>query len=78
MAMEQSHTGKVTWRSPSNIALVKYWGKKGFQFPANASLSMTLSRSYTETSMAFSPAAGKGGFQFYFDGKLNERQPVRS
>lgn len=20
--------GKVTWQSPSNIALVKYWGKK--------------------------------------------------
>ncbi|MFP4471584.1 MAG: diphosphomevalonate decarboxylase [Bacteroidales bacterium] len=70
--MEKSHTGKVTWRSPSNIALVKYWGKKGFQLPANASLSMTLNRSYTETSVAFSPAAGKGSFEFYFDGKQNE------
>ena len=23
--------GKVGWASPSNIALVKYWGKKGIE-----------------------------------------------
>lgn len=38
--------------SPSNIAFVKYWGKKDsqWQWPANPSLSMTLSNSKTETS----------------------------
>lgn len=39
------------WRSPSNIALIKYWGKKEGQHPANASLSMTLSQAFTETSV---------------------------
>lgn len=42
------------WRSPSNIALVKYWGKKsgGIQLPANASISFTLSACYSETNVA--------------------------
>ena len=40
---------KAGWRSPSNIALIKYWGKKEGQIPANPSFSMTLSESYTET-----------------------------
>jgi hypothetical protein len=34
--------GRVEWRSPSNIALVKYWGKSGDQIPMNSSISMTL------------------------------------
>lgn len=46
-----------SWRSPSNIALVKYWGKKGHQLPANPSLSMTLKECYTETRVAFHPSA---------------------
>ncbi|MEW6136461.1 MAG: hypothetical protein AB1583_12200, partial [Bacteroidota bacterium] len=33
----------TTWECPSNIAIVKYWGKRGFQLPANPSLSFTLS-----------------------------------
>jgi diphosphomevalonate decarboxylase len=40
---------KVSWQSPSNIALVKYWGKKNGQFPINPSLSMTLERAVTQT-----------------------------
>ena len=34
--------GEITWRAPSNIALVKYWGKKEHQIPANPSISFTL------------------------------------
>ena len=34
---------KVKYEAPSNIALVKYWGKFGNQFPRNASVSFTLS-----------------------------------
>jgi mevalonate pyrophosphate decarboxylase len=30
-------SGKVTWSAPSNIALVKYWGKKKHQIPENPS-----------------------------------------
>jgi diphosphomevalonate decarboxylase len=37
------------WQSPSNIALVKYWGKKDGQVPLNPSLSMTLEKSVTQT-----------------------------
>ncbi len=46
-----------SWRSPANIALVKYWGKKGHQLPANPSLSMTLKECFTETKIQFRPAA---------------------
>lgn len=44
-----------TWKSPANIAFVKYWGKKGHQLPANPSLSMTLSQCTTTTKTTFSP-----------------------
>jgi diphosphomevalonate decarboxylase len=37
------------WESPSNIALIKYWGKKGMQLPMNPSISMTLKQSCTMT-----------------------------
>lgn len=43
------HSSK--WRSPSNIALVKYWGKYENQIPANPSLSFTLSNCHTETEV---------------------------
>jgi diphosphomevalonate decarboxylase len=39
----------VGWQSTSNIALVKYWGKKEGQLPVNPSLSMTLDQAYTQT-----------------------------
>ena len=41
----------VTWQCPSNIALVKYWGKKPGQLPASPSLSMTLNHAVTQTSV---------------------------
>lgn len=66
---------KVTWRSPSNIALVKYWGKKsGVQIPANPSISFTLDKCYSETSVALVEKEGKSKdiqLRFYFDGKAN-------
>jgi diphosphomevalonate decarboxylase len=45
--------GTVAWESPSNIALVKYWGKKEFQFPLNPSVSFTLSKAVTQTQIAY-------------------------
>jgi diphosphomevalonate decarboxylase len=42
---------EASWQSPSNIALVKYWGKTGNQIPINPSLSMTLHSSVTRTSI---------------------------
>jgi len=62
--------GKVGWQSPSNIALVKYWGKKGKQLPQNPSISFTLSECRSETFVDFEKAE-KFGFQFFFEGKEN-------
>ena len=62
--------GRVRWRSPSNIALVKYWGKKGKQLPQNPSISFTLSECRTETFVTFEKA-DRFGFSFYFEGKEN-------
>lgn len=51
--MAETNRGKFTWRCPSNIALVKYWGKHGEQMPNNPSLSITLHNAYTETSVEY-------------------------
>lgn len=63
---------KVAWRSPSNIALVKYWGKHGVQLPQNPSLSFTLQSSFTEMQVKFAEAKGLQ-IDFYFEGKENEK-----
>ena len=60
--------GKVGWASPSNIALVKYWGKKGKQIPQNPSISFTLSECRTETFVTFEKS-GSFGFSFFFEGQ---------
>jgi diphosphomevalonate decarboxylase len=67
------NSGKVAWRSPSNIALVKYWGKKGFQLPASPSVSMTLTNCYTETSVEYAVNTNSNGlaFSFLFQGEKN-------
>ncbi len=58
---------KVSWRCPSNIALVKYWGKRHFQLPENPSLSFSLKNSLTETSVEIIPG-GTGKINFSFEG----------
>lgn len=67
---QEGGSGMVRWRSPSNIALIKYWGKRSGQIPENPSISITISRSHTETQLRFSPAAGKEGnlTGFLFEG----------
>jgi len=47
---------KTKWSAPSNIALVKYWGKKGHQLPANPSVSLTLKNCLTFTEVEFTPS----------------------
>jgi diphosphomevalonate decarboxylase len=65
-------SGKTSWRSPSNIALVKYWGKKDIQLPMNPSISLTLNKSFTETSIEYSPAEKSFKLDFFFNDKRNE------
>jgi len=62
--------GVVRSIAPSNIALVKYWGKYGMQLPKNASISFTLSSCNTQTSLQYEKSAG-GGFEVevYLDGQ---------
>ncbi|WP_179021919.1 diphosphomevalonate/mevalonate 3,5-bisphosphate decarboxylase family protein [Winogradskyella forsetii] len=73
-------SGSVKWESPSNIALVKYWGKKDHQIPENPSISFTLSDCKTITEITFTkrdPSAvlkvtPSFDFDVYFEGKKNE------
>jgi diphosphomevalonate decarboxylase len=80
--------GSFSWSAPSNIALVKYWGKKENQIPANPSLSFTLNQCKTITTLSFakkhfdtsaSPSTGRlsvtdseFSFDLLFEGKPKE------
>ncbi len=63
--------GLVHWQSPSNIAIVKYWGKYGSQLPRNPSISFTLASARTETSLYYTrKASDQPGIdlEFSFEG----------
>ncbi len=63
--------GSFTWSSPSNIALVKYWGKKEHQIPANPSISFTLDACKTTTTIKFKKKIklnNSFSFDIYLDG----------
>ena len=70
-------SGEVTWQSPSNIALVKYWGKNENQIPANPSISFTLDNCHSTTTLKYSSKKGDNpthdyDFDFYFEGRSKE------
>ena len=66
--------GQVTWSSPSNIAIVKYWGKYGNQMPRNPSVSFTLSESKSITNVHYQESVtGKLSVRFFLDGIENEK-----
>jgi diphosphomevalonate decarboxylase len=66
--------GNFQWSAPSNIALVKYWGKKENQIPANPSISFTLNNCKTITKLAFAKKSDEAGhsFDLLFEGKPKE------
>ena len=70
-------SGSVAYSSPSNIALVKYWGKKANQIPANPSISFTLNNCKTLTTLKFEKKTTKGfSFEVFLDGIIqNEFKP---
>ena len=71
----QKNQGTVSWKSPSNIALIKYWGKKPHQIPANPSISFTLENCVTATSISFQKLDKKTSnfsFDLYFEGKSKD------
>ncbi|MNQ37167.1 hypothetical protein D3C85_507020 [compost metagenome] len=74
-------SGNFQWSAPSNIALVKYWGKKDNQIPANPSVSFTLNNCKTITKLAFAkkntstPVSASNdtfSFDLLFEGKPKE------
>lgn len=70
---------QIIKRSPSNIAIVKYWGKHGNQLPNNPSISFTLNNCYTETKITYKEtnsqflnfSDSQFYLEFYFEGKEN-------
>lgn len=71
--------GSVTVQAPSNIALVKYWGKHGRQLPRNPNASLTLTEARTVTTLEWTPRTAQtiseeglsgGGIslELYYDG----------
>lgn len=56
------------WKSPSNIALVKYWGKHGVQLPANPSISFSLDACCTQTKLRLG-AQREERISFQFEGE---------
>ena len=71
---ELVNKASFTWKTPSNIALVKYWGKSNPQIPKNASISFTLSTSHTKTRIDFSKKekSDKASFELYFEGEKKD------
>ena len=65
---------QIIKRSPSNIAIVKYWGKHGNQLPNNPSISFTLNNCFTETKVTYSQIENPNSIEmdFYFEGKENQ------
>ncbi len=57
----------ASWEAPSNIALVKYWGKKEVQLPANPSISLTLNSCRTITTVT--ARKGDHNFSILYDGE---------
>ncbi|GET24732.1 diphosphomevalonate decarboxylase [Prolixibacter sp. NT017] len=78
MADKKSDWKETTWVSPSNIALIKYWGKHGEQLPNNPSLSLTLKNSVTKTKLRYRrldepvPDSEDLKVAYWFDGERNE------
>ena len=60
---------KSQWRSPSNIALIKYWGKHGVQLPRNPSLSFTLSACHTDMKVTVETDKDESTLTVLYDGE---------
>ncbi len=67
---------QVKWRSPANIAIIKYWGKHGRQLPVNPSISLGLKKSHTDLEFTVFESASKNDkidFRFFFNGQRNDK-----
>ena len=65
--------GIAAYSAPSNIALVKYWGKKAHQIPANPSISFTLNNCKTTTVLKYEKKTSEGfSFDVFLEGVIQE------
>jgi len=65
--------GFEEWISPSNLAIIKYWGKHGIQLPQNPSISLTLSEAQTRTKLEwYYRAPDMPWIEFIYDGEENK------
>jgi diphosphomevalonate decarboxylase len=71
--------GVLGWESPSNIALVKYWGKSGNQLPMNPSISFTLKNSVVRLKVKYETARTSQTVlqRFTLNGQPNEKFQLR-
>ncbi len=69
---------KTTAIAPSNIAFIKYWGKKdeALRLPLNSSISMNLSSAYTTTTIEFSKNYHKDSVTL-LDGSFSDKERER-
>jgi len=66
--VKQKNKYRSEWECPSNIALVKYWGKKTPQLPLNPSVSFSLKNAKTKTTVEIT-GSSKWKTEFLFEGK---------
>ncbi|MFD0761261.1 diphosphomevalonate/mevalonate 3,5-bisphosphate decarboxylase family protein [Lutibacter aestuarii] len=74
-SLSKIQEGAVTWKTPSNIALVKYWGKQEPQIPKNTSISFTLDACFTLTTLEFklkTKLQPEFNFEIYFEGEKKD------
>ncbi|MGX7029838.1 diphosphomevalonate decarboxylase [Vagococcus zengguangii] len=66
---------RVTARAHTNIALIKYWGKRDTELflPMNSSLSLTLDEFYTDTTVSLIEGNSD---QFVLNGELQEIKEI--
>ncbi len=65
--------GTISCAAPSNIALVKYWGKRPVQLPENPSISFTLDTCHTKTTLHYQKRTAQADtfeFELFFEGVL--------
>lgn len=72
-SLENISKGSFTWKTPSNIALVKYWGKQEPQIPENASISFTLDACFTLTMLEYKKLNTEQSEDSYNKSKVAER-----
>jgi diphosphomevalonate decarboxylase len=76
MPLARRASGRATFEAAPNIALIKYWGDRDptLVLPNNSSLSVTLDRMRTRTTVAFDPDLSQDTLEL--NGRAASGQPL--